>query len=139
MNIEKFLRAEVSKMKQEEFASKPIRTLGEVILLLKTQPSDNTVKLDFTQDNPCGLTSFRGYYEDLALDYAEGCEPMKVGRLLSLFENALGQTFTGYKGGDFAMDNTTLVWVAPYGDTGRMLTDIKSEEGVTTIYTQEYD
>ena len=131
------LHALVAKKKQEEFAEKPIRTLGEVILLLKAQPISNIVKLDFTEEHPRNLISYRGYYEDLCLDYDDTAPPITVGRLLEMFEVADGQTYTGYKGGDFTMHRKTLVWVAPYSMCGRMLTDIKSTKGITTIYTQE--
>jgi len=135
--FEQSLHAMVAKAKQEKFAKKPIRTLGEVILLLKAQPSSNLVKLDFTDDNPDGLRSYRGYYEDLSLDYDSDAKSMKVKQLLKMFEGADGSTYTGYKGGDFTMHRKTLVWVASYGDCGRMLVDIQSKKGITTIITQE--
>jgi hypothetical protein len=124
-------------MKQEEYAGKPIRTLGEVILLLQAQPEDNIVRLDFTSGGPWRLHSYRGYYEDLSLDYRANAEPLTVKQLLALFEKADGQTFSGYKGGDFKMHRKTLVWVAPYGSTGRMLVDIKNTGTVTTVCTEE--
>jgi len=49
------LHAMASVEKEKEFAKKPIRTLGEVILLLKAQPEKNIVKLDFSECNPCLL------------------------------------------------------------------------------------
>ena len=133
----KSMRAILEKEKQEEFALKPIKTLGEVILLLKMQPSSNFVRFDFTSDNPQRLHSYRGYYSDLALGHEPVPELVTVGQLLKRFEDADGRTFTGYKGGDFTMHRKTLVWVASYGNTGRMLVDIQSKDGVTTIITQE--
>lgn len=135
--MERFLHAGAAQLKQQEFAQKPIRTLGEVILLLNAASPTDIVKLDFTGETPHGLDSYRGYYEDLSLDYACESPAMRVGRLLKMFEDAVGKTYQGYKGGDFTMSTKTLVWVAPYGNTGRMLTDIKSENGVTTIITKE--
>lgn len=126
-------------MKMDEFAKKPIRTLGEVILLLEGQPERNTVKLDFTNEIPTSLHSYRGYYEDLSLGCSPNARPMTVERLLKRFKDAKGQTFEGYKGGDFTMHSRTLVWVAKYGDTGRMLVGIQSKDGVTNIITQEDD
>lgn len=123
--------------KQKEFAKKPIRTLGEVILLLKAQPPDNVIMLDFTAGIPSHLDSYRGYYDDLALDYTELRDPITVKELLETFEGADGSTYLGYKGGGFKMHRKTLVWVAPYGETGRMLVDIQSKGNVTTIITQE--
>ncbi len=131
------IHARVAKMMQEEFAPKPIKTLGEVILLLQAQPASNFVKLDFTGENPRSLGSYRGYYEELSLEYGSKAGDIKVGQLLRMFECADGSTYIGYKGGDFTMHRKTLVWVAPYGSCGRMLTDIKSEGEITTIYTHE--
>jgi len=137
MDLQTFMDAQVAKMKMEEFAKKPIRSLGEVILLLEAQPKGNIVKLDFTDEIPTSLDSYRGYYEDLSLDYSPNAQPMTVKRLLKQFKDADGETFQGYKGGDFTMHRRTLVWVAEYGDCGRMLVDIQSKKGVTIIITQE--
>lgn len=137
MDFKEVLHALVAKDKQNEYAKKPIRTLGEVILLLKAQPPFNTIELDFTKDNPCGLGSYRGYYTDLSLDYGIDAKSMIVKDLLKMFEDADGSTYTGYKGGDFTMHRKTLVWIAPYGDCGRMLVDIQSKKRVTTIITEE--
>uniref|UniRef100_A0A6M3KA10 Uncharacterized protein n=1 Tax=viral metagenome TaxID=1070528 RepID=A0A6M3KA10_9ZZZZ len=133
----KMFLALVAQAKQEDFKGKPIRSLGEVILLLKAQPESNIVRLDFTDDNPGGLISYRGYYEDLCLDYNSNAKPIRVGELLAMFKNAVGSTHTGYKGGDFTMSRQTLVWVAPYGSCGRMLTDIRSKDSITLIITSE--
>lgn len=131
------IEAMVEVEKQKEFAQKPIKTLGEVILLLEAQPALNIIKLDFTNQNPRGLISYRGYYSDLCLDYDSDAKPMTVKQLLQMFEEADGSIYTGYKGGDFTMSRKTLVWVAPYGDTGRMLVNIQGKPGITTIATQE--
>jgi len=135
--LEQLIYSGVAEMKQKEFAQKPIRILGEVILLLKDAPPSDTVKLDFTDHNPRRLGSYRGYYEDLSLEYGTENPPMTVEQLLKMFEGAVGKTYQGYKGGDFTMSAKTLIWVAPYGDTGRMLTDIRSKNGITTIITKE--
>ncbi len=137
MDLQTIVDAQVAKMKMEEFEKKPIRVLGEVILLLEAQPKKNTVKLDFTNEIPTSLHSYRGYYEDLSLDYSPNVQPMIVSQLLQLFKDADGKTFSGYKGDNFTMYRRTLVWVAKYGDTGRMLTDIQSKDGITIISTQE--
>ena len=132
------LMAMVNQEIAEGFAHKPIKVLGEVILLLEAQPKANIVSLDFTNCNPAGLSSYRGYYKDLALDFDLEAKRMTVKRLLKMFKEADGQTYTGYKGGDFIMNRKTLVWVSPYGlNNGRMLADIKSEKGITTICTEE--
>ncbi len=132
-----FFDAQIAKMKQDEYGNKPIKTLGEVILLLESQPASNTIKLDFTNSNSSHLDSYRGYYTDLSLDYDSDEKPKTVNQLLKMFEDANGTTYEGYKGGDYTMNRKTLVWVAPYGCCGRMLIDIQSKGKITTIITQE--
>lgn len=62
----------------------------------------------------CSIRSYRGVYEDLALGVTleHGC---CVRQLLDVLEGAVGETFTGYKGGEFVMTRDTRVWLANYG------------------------
>ena len=132
-----FLHAQVDKTVDNDFAQRPIKTLGEVILLLEAQPQDNLIRIDHEGGHPTHFNSYRGYYRFLAIDYGE--EPITVAGLLNKAKFADGQTFSGYKGGDFFMSRKTLVFVAPYGETGRMLVDITTNGNVTTIHTAEDD
>ena len=126
----------------QEYNAEPIRTLGEVILLLKMQPQGNIVQLDF--DDSCdvfSLHSYRGYYQYLALGYnpkAYKQEPNNtVSQVLEMFEGALGKSFTGWKGGEFQMHSKTIVFVANSGEsTSIMLTDIKTVGDKTFICTK---
>lgn len=66
---------------------------------------------------PCSVGfvgSYRGYYDDLAIAPAFNGRETVAGTLAKL-ESALGATFTGYKGGEFVMDDATPLWVAGYG------------------------
>lgn len=63
-----------------------------------------------------GLHSYRGYYDELALDPSE---ESTVAEVLADAKEALGgRAFTGYKGGEFVMEPYTAVWLAMYGSTG---------------------
>ena len=42
--------------------------------------------------------------------------------MVGVLEDAIGETFTGYKGGEFKMDGDTPVYYAPYGSTGPEIT-----------------
>ena len=143
MNEESFgkmFNALLSKERHEEYAKTqtPIKTIGEVILLLERQPRLNIVKFDFIPFNPSRLISYRGYYEDICISYEHGGPEQTVAFMLASFKSALGQEFTGYKGGKFLMTNRTVVWVAPYGECGRMLTGFDHvEEEITLICTQK--
>jgi hypothetical protein len=68
---------------------------------------------------PCREHSYRGYYSDLALDSKD--EPTTAGELLAILKRALGETYGGYKGGDFVMGADTPLWMASYGSTGRAI------------------
>ena len=144
IDFERVVHAEVAKMKQDEYAKKPIRTLGEVILLLQAQPKENLVKLDFTDDKVEAIDSYRGYYEDIALEYGPESRfsyrgPLTtVKELLDECERAVGKTFYGYKGDEYIMHRKTLVWVSRWGHCDqRMVTDIRSDGNITTIITEK--
>lgn len=115
-------------------------TLGELIDALKKRDQDHTVRFDFCGLVPTGIDSYRGYYEDLALSWGEWKygqkEPMNVGSLVTLLEGAVGQTYTGYKGGDFKMDRDTAMWVANCGDSdGTCIVGVEGGDYNTVIKT----
>jgi hypothetical protein len=56
--------------------------------------------------------SYRGYYENLAF---EPKADVTVAEMLACAKSALGQTFQGYKGGDYTMGEYTTVWVCHEG------------------------
>lgn len=66
------------------------------------------------------LTSYRGFYHHAALAPEHRKEYMlTVGQLLKEVEYALkeGNTFEGYKGGNFQFDEFTPIWVSEYGES----------------------
>jgi hypothetical protein len=84
--------------------------LGDII--------DAFAKLDPTAVLPIGLHephSYRGYYHELAF---EACTDATVSDILDELNSAVGETFEGYKGGDYRMDRYSQVWIAPYGSSG---------------------
>jgi hypothetical protein len=90
-------------------------TLGQLINVLNNAPTEAPVEwLD--GGSPGRERSYRGYYDDLALDPAG--EPITAFDLLKRLRAALGETYEGYKGGDYVMDDKTPMWRAGYGDLG---------------------
>lgn len=92
--------------------------LGQIIDLLRAMPQDDSVFFDFGDMEPTTLDSYRGYYDHLAIGFEENCHlshPAKVSGLLAGCEAAVGQTYQGWKGGDYCMDRATPVWVANRG------------------------
>lgn len=88
-------------------------TLGELIKTLEKANPDKVVPIGFKHPH-----CYRGYYEQLAFEPARN---VTVGSMLECAKSAVGQTFEGYKGGDYTMDNYTRVWLAEYGDTGESI------------------
>jgi hypothetical protein len=93
--------------------------LGGLIDLLKGQPDkDQHLRFDFAHVTPLCLTSFRGYYEDLAIEFSDAPrEYVTVAEFLTTLKEAVGKVYTGYKGGDYKMTRNTRIWVANYSHT----------------------
>ena len=85
-------------------------TLGGLIKFLSRENADIVVPLGFTHAH-----SYRGSYDNLAFEPAEN---VTVGVMLACARGALGRTFTGWKGGEYTMDEYTDVWLAEEGTTG---------------------
>lgn len=93
-------------------------TLGKIIKLLELEKPDNECHFDFCGFYPSKLSSWRGVYAHLAFEYKDrqqGKVPI-VADVLLMCRNAIGKTFTGWKGGDFTMDESTPLWVSNSGD-----------------------
>lgn len=87
------------------------------------------------------VDSYRGYYEDIAIPYDSG-EPVTVATFAAALRATIGETFHGYKGGDYVCDKRTAVWLANYGRTmGAAVTGVVERDGdaVLTWATDEDD
>lgn len=85
-------------------------TLGQLIEELKKIDANRIIKFGFARPH-----SYRGYYDELAF------EPRKnvtAGSMLACAESAVGNVFSGYKGGDYTMTELTDCWIANYGCCG---------------------
>ena len=91
-------------------------TLGELIEQLEKVPNkDLPVILDGCY-YPSGLSSWRGDYAELAIEY-DGDVRMFLSKFLEMLKGAVGKTYDGYKGGLYKMRSDTPLWVANYGTT----------------------
>lgn len=88
--------------------------LGELIKWLEGQPSDAEVMDGFGSPH-----SDRGSYEDLAF---EPVGTTTIGEMLTHARSAMGKTFSGYKGGDFTMNEYTTVKIGHWGSCGEEIT-----------------
>lgn len=85
-------------------------TLGKLIQWLEQQDPNRIVTDGFG-----GPHSDRGSYDELAFDPVE---ETTFGEMLAHAKSALGKKFTGYKGGEFLMDEYTPVLIGNYGECG---------------------
>ena len=108
--------------------------LGELIKALEEQPPKAALRFDFCDQTPGHLASYRGYYSDLSLVPSD--EPnfaLTVEDFLPRLKAAIGDTFTGYKGGEYRMDENTLLWVAHYGRNPSTAVCGVAGDGIYTI------
>jgi hypothetical protein len=105
-------------------------TLGELIDGLEQADPARDVYLDWNRLGVAGLGSYRGYYDQLAIGYADDGNAMTAGDLLKDCRAAVGAHFEGYKGGQFRMDRNTRIYVANHGSSaGVGLVGIKLDSG----------
>lgn len=89
-------------------------TLGVLIEWLEQQDPNLVVMDGFGSPH-----SDRGSYDELAFD------PMpeaRLGDMLKYAKDALGSTFTGWKGGEYTMDEHTSVYIGEFGECGHAIT-----------------
>ena len=88
--------------------------------------------------SPGSFMSYRGYYDDLSLDRSG--DGVTVQELLKKCETALGKHFTGYKGGEYLMDESTPLWVSEYGSaSGIAIIDILLQGDRYELVTKTVD
>jgi hypothetical protein len=111
--------------------------LCDIIDDLKRFKGGASLRFDFGYEVPGDLMSYRGFYEDLAVEPVEDGE-RTVADFLKACEAAVGATYCGYKGGKYTMNANATVWVSRYGDaTG---TDIRGfhDEGYEVVILTGY-
>jgi hypothetical protein len=89
--------------------------LGELIAFLEKQDPEKEVKYGFTHPH-----SYRGFYNDLAV------EPFfytTISEMLTYVKGAIGNTYQGYKGGEYKMNKYCDVYLAYFGETGDIITE----------------
>ncbi len=102
---------------------------------IKTMPPDASVVFDDElRHAPGRFHSYRGYYEMIAIDYSN--EDMPVSEFLEKIQDAIGETFEGYKGGNFKMNRQTPVWASEYGaSSGIGVIGVENIDGYCVLKT----
>ena len=124
MDWQTYIQNAVKASRANTLANSDQLTLGELILklepIVKNQKDgeEATVRYDFEYLFPTSIDSWRGSYDELALNFETQGEEMKVSEFLNMLKECIGKTFTGYKGGDFTMHKGTPIWVANYSHSG---------------------
>lgn len=122
-------------------------TLGDLINAIESldrispNGQEKTVRFDFAYFFPSGISSWRGAYEELALEYSNSGEALTVSKFIQLLKDAVGQTFTGWKGGEFVMTEYTPIWISNPGEACyTAVLGIRDEGWIIIIETgyQEY-
>lgn len=112
--------------------------LGELCDKLELLDPEARVMFDFCDCFPlANVGSYRGYYEDLAIRWSSfepgKREPVKVSQIHDTLKIAIGNTYVGWKGGEFTMGKDSRVWVANSGDChGTQIVEVKAAG--STIY-----
>lgn len=128
MDMQKVLTDMSTAARNERFKNSKQLTLGEMILKMefaidKASREENAeyrnpdVIFDFASIGPTVLDSWRGSYAELALGYEDEAR-LKADEFLKHLKEAVGKTYTGWKGGDFVMGKSTPMWVANPGNSG---------------------
>jgi hypothetical protein len=107
--------------------------LGELIEELEKHNPNSYVHIDNSPVSLCPVEvfSYRGYYEDLAIETM----PTRIVGIITLFNflpkiiASIGSKFTGYKGGEYEMNKGTRVWISNYGEVSNSLvTGVRATE-----------
>jgi hypothetical protein len=85
-------------------------TLEELITALEAADQTHIAPLGFGAPG-----SYRGDYSELAFEPASN---VTVASMLAHAKSALGATFTGYKGGEFTMNEYTYCYINERGHSG---------------------
>ncbi len=85
---------------------------------------------------PGRLSSYRGYYSDLAFEPEE--KQTTVEAVLAACKEVLDTTLVGYKGGDFVMGADTPLWLSPWGESSDIaLMDVAEGDGKLIVFVKE--
>lgn len=99
-------------------------------------PGDTRVVFDFGSE-PCGIGSYRGYYDDLAIEWTDGLH-FNLADLVRVLSYSVGKTYQGYKGGSYQMDRHTRMWASQYGEaSGLAIVGIEQNGGRVVLRTCE--
>ena len=104
-------------------------TLKELINKLESLPRGAIIRHGFGAPH-----SDRGSYFNVAFTPEKD---VTVESMLEHAKSAVGATFTGYKGGEFTMDEDTYCFIGEYGCCGDEISDILFEYWMDDIFGED--
>ena len=122
----------VKAQRNYEFSKSYQLSLGQLISELENldlkydEKEMKSICFDFGSAIPTTLDSYRGYYDELAIGYTlTGYDnndnhfgDKKADEFLKELKATIGKEFTGWKGGEYTMDENTPLWIANPGNAG---------------------
>lgn len=123
MDIQTLFDNAIAASRAKTLQTSPQLTLGELIAkceaIYEKQTEDKTVCFDFEYLYPTGIHSWRGAYNELALNFnSEDEGSITLEAFLTMLKDSLGKEFEGWKGGEFTMHKNTPIWVAKPNHSG---------------------
>jgi hypothetical protein len=139
MSIE-FMMKMVSDMRKSQSSN---MTIGDMLKKLSTFPKDAVISLDrngfeeyresnYAESNyPTEMyisgewDSYRGYYEDMMIGIKRDNTDYTVSQLIELLESAKAKGIMyGYKGGEYSVNDNTILWLEEECDRCRGIAPI---------------
>lgn len=112
-------------------------TLGEFLKQLQSYPKDKPVAY-CEHIYPRDFYSYRGFYEDISIGFSGYL--ITVGELITSIEgDVLGESFHGYKGGNYEASKETALWAAEYGELGATVVGTLEKKGYVKILLDYYN
>lgn len=143
----------VKSSRNERMKTSSQLTVGELLIKLEAIPNDQKeerqVIFAFEYAFPTGLASWRGNYYELAFtfdfpkyDSEKGSytQAPTLSEVISWLKDCIGKQYTGYKGGEFIMEENTPLWVANYGNSGNTgVVDISFDDYEVVLKTDIFE
>ena len=128
---------EIEERCHAEFLASGKLTIGSLFDKLR-QANDLFLPVCFDNGRSVdGGDSYRGSYRQFALH--PGNEMSPVRDVEEMLQAAIGRTFGGWHGGEYAMDRDTPVWMAEHGCCGDKITGVRVEADKVVILTKAGD
>lgn len=137
MDIQKMMDAMSASWRNER--SKYQMTLGQLVEELEQLAPDTPIMLsDGNGESPGRAMSYRGYYSDLSFEPSE--KPITAKAFATEARRALGNSFEGYKGGEYIMGTDTPLWISEYGcSSGRAVMGLTMSNGIAYLQIKQVD